>query len=208
MSRLINDLIRNGYLKTDAIIEAFSEIERVEFVPKDLEIASNINIPLPIGFGQTIPQPLTMAFMLELLDPGKGNHILDVGSGSGWSTALLAHIVGEKGRVTAMEIIEKLCEVGKKNVDKFGYIKKGIVEIHCMNAQDGWEKNAPYDRIFVSAVLEEIPISFKNQLAVGGKMVVPIRNAIIYLEKRGEFDFYKETFSGFSFVPFITKSKK
>lgn len=208
MSRLVNDLIRNGYLRSDKIIDAFSAIRRTEFVPNDLQSQADVNIPLPIGHGQTISQPLTVAFMLELLDPQSGNNILDVGSGSGWTTALLAFIVGGKGRVTGVEVIDELCKKGQENVGKFDFIKKGIVEIHCQSAEKGFEKNAPYDRILVSASAQEIPEEFKKQLVVGGKMVMPIRNEIWYIEKKSSADFKIEKFGGFAFVPFISKKQR
>ncbi len=92
MSKLVNELIRQGYLKTDLLIEAFSEISRVEFVPHELEKEAEANVALPIGYGQTISQPLTVALMMELLDPQRGQNVLDIGSGSGWTTALLCYI--------------------------------------------------------------------------------------------------------------------
>jgi protein-L-isoaspartate(D-aspartate) O-methyltransferase len=206
MSRLINDLIKKGYLKSDSIIDAFSRIRRQEFIPEDLAMAADVDIPLPIGYGQTISQPLTVAFMLELLDPQPGQRILDVGSGSGWTTALLANIVGEKGHVTGIERIPELCKEGKRNVNKFGFIKKGTVEIHCKDGREGFEKNSPYDRILVSAFAEEVPTCLKEQMVIGGKMVIPIYNAIQYIEKRGKDDFYREEFKGFSFVPLVEES--
>lgn len=207
MSRLVNNLIESGYLRSDDIISAFFNIHRVEFIPDDLVSQSEANIPLPVGYGQTISQPLTVAFMMELLEPEKNQNILDVGSGSGWTTALLAYIVGEKGRVTAMEKIKELCEMGEKNVNKFGFVKKGIVEFYCESAEKGFEKNAPYDRILVSASVDEIPLALKEQLAIGGKMVIPVRNSIWYVEKKGENDFGIEKFPGFSFVPFMQDYK-
>lgn len=206
MSRLVHDLIRNGYLRSDAIINAFSKINRMEFVPEDLEREAEKNIPLPIGFGQTISQPLTVAVMFELLDPQAGQNILDVGSGSGWTTAMLSEIVGGGGKVTALERIKELCEIGKANVDKYGFIEKGIAEIHCGNGSKGWQRSAPFDRILVSAAADEVPAALKEQLKVGGKMVIPVHNNIWYLEKRGEDDFYKEEYRGFAFVPLIQNS--
>jgi len=203
MGRLANDLIKNGYLRSDAIIDAFFNIHRIEFIPEDLAAQAEANIPLPIGYGQTISQPLTVAFMLELLDPKQGHNILDAGSGSGWTTGLLAYIVGEQGRVTSLEIIKELCEIGKKNVNKFGFVKKGIAEFYCESAEKGFKKNAPYDRILVSASADEIPLALKKQLVIGGKMVIPIMNGIWYIEKRGEDDFHIEKFPGFVFVPFV-----
>lgn len=207
MSRLVNELMRNGYLKSDTVISAFAAISRIEFVCEDLADAAEKNIPLPIGYGQTISQPLTVAFMLELLDVHPDQRILDIGSGSGWTTALLSHIVGEKGKVVGIEVIKELCEFGIKNVEKFGFIQKGIAEIHCIPGNEGFIKHAPYDRILVSAVVDEIPAAFKNQLKVGGKMVIPVHNAIWYVEKKGEDDFYIEKFPGFAFVPFVENSR-
>ena len=151
MSKLINSLIKQGYLKSDILIEAFFNVERKEFLPQELEDQAEANIALPIGYGQTISQPLTVAFMLELLNPQAGQKILDVGSGSGWTTALLAFVVGEKGKVVALERIKELVEFGKKNVQKFSFYKKGIVEFYEADGTKGFPQEAPFDRILVSA---------------------------------------------------------
>jgi len=205
MNRLVNDLIRKGYLVTDNVIDAFSKIPRDEFIPRDLKAQAEANIALPIGYGQTISQPLTVAFMLELLDIKNDQNILDVGAGSGWTTALLAHAVGDAGSIIAVEVIPELCKQGEKNVNKFSSIKKGIVQFYCQSAENGFEKNAPFDRILVSAAAVEIPAAFKDQLKVGGKLVIPIRNEIWFVEKKSQDDFKIEKFAGFSFVPFIEK---
>lgn len=206
MNRLTNDLMRDGYLQTIAIIEAFANIDRVEFVLPEMYFEANANIPLPIGYGQTISQPATVATMLELLDPRPGHKILDIGSGSGWTTALLSHIVEKKGKIIALERIKDLCDFGKKNVMKFNFIKRGIAEFYNMDGVKGYPARAPYDRILVSASVKEIPQKLKDQLAIGGKMVIPVYNHLNYLEKRGENDFYEEKYPGFSFVPLIDKS--
>jgi protein-L-isoaspartate(D-aspartate) O-methyltransferase len=205
MSKLTNDLIRFGYLETDAIIEAFERINRIEFVRKEMELQANVDVALPIGCGQTISQPLVVVFMLELLDPQEGQKIMDVGSGSGWTTALLSDIVGQKGKIISLEIIEELLKVGEKNVDKFGFVKNGIAEFYNVDGNDGFPTQAPYDRILVSASAAcKIPPALKEQLAVGGKMVLPVQNSIVYIEKISKDNFFEEKFPGFTFVPLIS----
>ena len=99
MKYLIKELMAEGILKTPSIIEAFEKVDRKDFVPEELKDKAYLNTPLPIGYGQTISQPLTVAFMLELLQPQAGDKVLEIGSGSGWQTALLAHMVsGGNGR--------------------------------------------------------------------------------------------------------------
>ena len=90
---LVDSLIREGWLKTPRIIEAFRKVKRIDFLPEDMKDLAELNEALPIGSGQTISQPLVVAFMLELLQPQKREKILDIGSGSGWTSALLAYIV-------------------------------------------------------------------------------------------------------------------
>jgi protein-L-isoaspartate(D-aspartate) O-methyltransferase len=203
MSRLVNNLMRYGYLKSDAVIDAFSEMSRIEFIPDNLASEADADVALPIGYGQTISQPRTVAIMFELLQPQKGQTILDVGSGSGWTSALLGYIVGEKGKVVAIERSHELFEFGKNNIEKFGYVSKGIVECCEGDGYAGNDTYAPYDRILVSAMVDDVPEALKKQLKVGGMMVIPVHNDIWYLEKRGEDDFYKEEFPGFAFVPLV-----
>jgi len=197
--------MKDGYLRTDLIIEAFAFVKRIEFVPSDMDLQADIDMPLPVGCGQTISQPTTVAIMLELLDPHPKHKILDVGSGSGWTTALLSHIVGKEGKVIALETIKELCDLGRKNTDKFGFVKEGIAEFYNMDGSSGNEARAPYDRILVSATANEVPEKLSSQLKIGGKLVMPVKNCLYYMEKIRENDFYEEEYPGFSFVPLVTK---
>ncbi|MDI6891347.1 MAG: class I SAM-dependent methyltransferase, partial [Thermodesulfovibrionales bacterium] len=128
-------------------------------------------------------QPLVVAFMLEQLEPKEGDKILDIGSGSGWTTALLAHIVSQKGnpkseirnpkqiqngKVIAMEVIPELKEFGEKNVAKYNFIKKGLVEFILADGSKGYKKEAPFDKILVSATAEKFFPDWKEQLKIGG----------------------------------------
>jgi protein-L-isoaspartate(D-aspartate) O-methyltransferase len=202
---LINDLIEQGWLKTDRIIKAFKEVKREDFVPEDIKNLSEINEALPIGFGQTISQPLVVAFMLEKLEPKPGDKILDIGSGSGWTSALLASIVGDKGKVIGMEIIPELREFGYKNASGYNFIKNGILNFVCDDGRNGYLKEAPYDAILCSAGTDNVPHALENQLKIGGKIVIPINNSICVFTKTSENNFEKQEYPGFVFVPLVSK---
>ena len=228
MEYLINQLIQEGYLKTPRIIEAFKKIKREDFVPESLKNEADINAPLPIGYGATISQPLTVAFMMELLQPMPGDKILDIGSGSGWQTALLAYCVshqGKQGKIFAIERIPELLEFGKKNVAKYNFLaphrtsgassgagmEKGIVEFICADGSKGYPNIAAcpelvegFDKIIAAASAEDIPIAWKEQLKIGGRLVTPVKSSIWLLIKKGEDKFEQKEFPGFAFVPLIS----
>ena len=214
---LIDDLIKEGWLETPRIIEAFKKIKREDFIPGEMKGDSELNEPLSIGFDQTISQPLTVAFMLEKLQPEPGDKILDVGSGSGWTTALLADIVSQKensksqmpnsknGKIIGVEIIPELVEFGRNNVSKYNYIKKGVAEIILGDGSMGYDKEAPYDKILASASATELPKEWKRQLKIGGKIVAPIGSSIWLFVKKGDNEFDEREFPGFVFVPLISR---
>lgn len=182
-SSLVQELINSGVLKTPLIVSAFEKIDRKEFVPESFLKEVYEDYPLPIGFGQTISQPWTVAFMLELLQPQPGEKILDIGSGSGYTTALIAYIVSNKGnpksesliskqipniklqkregRVIALEVIPELCEFGRNNCEKYGstplttggFVSGGVAKFFCQDGNLGLEEYSPYDKILVSAAL-------------------------------------------------------
>ncbi len=204
--KLIDSLIQDGWLKTPKIIGAFREIKRADFMPEDMRNLAELNEALPIGYSQTISQPLTVAFMLEQLQPESGDNILDVGSGSGWTTALLAQVVGEKGKVIAIEIVPELKEFGEKNVAKYNFIEKGLVEFICADGSKGYKKEAPFDKILASAAVQgKIPQAWKEQLKIGGRIVAPIGSSIWVLIKKSKKEFEEIEHPGFAFVPLIQK---
>ena len=206
---LVDSLIKEGWLKTPRIIDAFKEIKRADFMTKETKNLAELNEALPINYGQTISQPLTVAFMLEQLQPEPGNKILDIGSGSGWTSALLSYIVSQKsksetqGKIIAIEIIPELKEFGQKNVAKYNFVEKGIAEFICADGSKGYKKEAPYDRVLVSASAEEVPQAWKEQLKIGGRIVAPIKNSIRTLIKKSEKDFQEIEHPGFVFVPLV-----
>jgi protein-L-isoaspartate(D-aspartate) O-methyltransferase len=202
---LIDSLIKDGWLKTPRIIDAFRKIKREDFMTDDIKHLAEVNQAISIGFEQTISQPLTVAFMLEKLQPQKGDKILDVGSGSGWTSALLAHCVGKNGKVIAMEIIPELKKFGEKNATKYDFIEKGILEFICADATRGYKKEAPYDKILVSASAKKLPKALKNQLRIKGRIVAPIKSSIWLFIKKSENNFEEHEYPGFVFVPLVSK---
>ena len=205
---LVDDLIEIGYLKTPAIIEAFRKIKRRDFLVSGSEEKAEINAPVSIGFGQTISQPATVAFMFELLEPKPGEKILDVGSGSGWTCGLLAQIVGEEGKVYGIERIKELKKMAEENISKYDFIKNGIVQIFCSDGSKGLPDLAPFDKIIVAAATEEIPGALMKQLKIGGRLVIPVGKQfesqdMVVIERIGENEFKKKIFPGFIFVPLV-----
>lgn len=184
----------------DNIENAFEKVNRAYFVPIEFSSDANLDIPLPIGYGQTVSQPSTVRLMFEWLGAGPGDKVLDVGSGSGWTTALLSNIVGEKGSVFAVERIPELLMLGKLNNKRAGNRK---ARFFPATKQYGLEKYAPYDRILVSAAAQRMPQGLKKQLKVGGKMVIPIKNDILEITRTKENSYLTATHPGFSFVPLI-----
>jgi len=184
----------------DLVNQAFKSIHRVDFVPEDLKDQAGINTPLPIGFNQTNSQPTTVRLMMEWLGTQPGEKVLDIGSGSGWTTALLASMIGPKGTVFAVERIPELVEFGRENCKKVG-----IQNVRFFQAGKGYglPQYAPYDRILVSAAAQNLPEELLSQLKVGGKLVVPVRNDIFEITKTSDSTFESKTHSGFVFVPLI-----
>lgn len=200
MTRLVNKLIHDGYLKTDRIIKAFQKVNRADFLPKELEFDAEADVPLPIGYGQTISQPATVAFMLELLQPQNNDKILDIGAGSGWQTALLCELVGPKGRVFSIERIKELKEFGEKNVKKYNYKN---VKFMLGDGYKGLKKYAPFDKIIVAAESLELSPAWKEQLKINGRIVAPLKQNLAIADKISNDEFKIKEYPGFLFVPLI-----
>ncbi len=205
MANLIDYLTEEGYLNTKAIINAFKVVKRRDFVPEEIKDLAELDSPLSIGYGQTISQPLVVAFMLELLQPKPGEEILDIGSGSGWTSALMAQIVGERGKVIAIEIIPQLAKFGRKNISRYNFIKKGIVKIVCGDGSIGFVGEAPFDKILASASAKKLPSAWKQQLKVGGRIVASIKDSIWVFEKKPNGQFKEKEYPGFVFVPLVSQ---
>ena len=221
MEELIRELKQQGVLKSPYVEAAFRAIDRRDFVrPKHLAEAY-ANYPLDIGGGQTISQPYTVAFMLDLLDPRPGEKILDIGTGSGWTTALLAYIVSqtekqearstkhESGKVYAAERIPELYQFGKTNVAKYNFLKRRVVKFFSHDGTAGLPAYAPFDKIIASAAAgRDIPTAWRDELAVGGSMVAPVGGSIWHYRKIAPERWEEREYAGFAFVPLVGDRKK
>jgi len=200
---LIHELSSGGYLRSPLLVAAFQTADRAAFVPPEYKTEAYGNYPLPLGHGQTISQPLTVAFMLELLEPKAGEKVLDVGCGSGWQTALLAVAVGENGHVVAIERIPELAALARTNLAPFGFIEKGSVKVLEGDGSLGCPAEAPFDKIIAGASAKEIPDAWKAETKVGGRIVAPVGETVVVLDKVGAEEWKERRYPGFVFVPLV-----
>ena len=206
----MDNLVRDGFLETPSIISAFEKISRKDFLIDFAQNKDEDNEPISIGFGQVVSQPSTVAFMFELLQPKKGDIVLDVGSGSGYTVALFSQIVGDDGKVFGIEMIEELKEFGEKNVrQNYNFIGRGIAEFVTTDGSKGLSKKAPFDIIYVESAALEVPQELLDQLAPGGRMILPkgeYCHEICLYTKTKDGAINETKFPGFSFVPLISNN--
>jgi protein-L-isoaspartate(D-aspartate) O-methyltransferase len=207
---LQKELITEGYLHSTALIEAFGIVDRIHFVPANRKDEAYGNYPLPIGHGQTISQPLTVAFMLELLEPKAGDSVLEIGAGSGWQTALLSVLVGgtvgeaqKSGKVVAIERHAELAALAERNIAAADIPTRKNIHFMVNDGTKGALTEGPFDRVIAAAAAERIPDAWKEQVKIGGCIVAPLRESIVVLKKTTHDTFETKQYFGFSFVPLI-----
>jgi len=163
-----------------SVDRAFAAVPRENFLPPTSRGAAHLDEPVELWAGQTCSQPTTVHRMLTLLAPERGDRVLDVGSGSGWTTALLAQLVGPSGAVVGVEVLDDLTDWGAQNL---AGASMPWARIHrALPDQLGWPPGAPFDRILVSAGAEELPEELTDQLAEGGRMVIPVHGAMTVVD--------------------------
>ncbi|MEM0358536.1 MAG: protein-L-isoaspartate(D-aspartate) O-methyltransferase [Candidatus Hadarchaeales archaeon] len=204
--RMVEELIRWGYLRTPSIIEAFRKVPREEFVPPSFRKHAYEDHPLSIGYGQTISAPSMIALMLESLKVERGQRVLEVGTGSGYNAALLAELVGREGKVVSIERIPALASFGRENLRKTGY---EWVEVVVGDGTCGYPPGAPWDRILITACSPGFPPPLLEQLKVGGRMGAPVghfyASQVWKVAEKTERGIEVENYSPCSFVPLLGK---
>ena len=155
-------------VQNKSVLEAMRRVLRHEFVPDRYKSQSYVDMPLPIGYDQTISQPYIVAYMTELLDPKKEHKVLEVGTGSGYQAAVLAELVKH---VYTIEIIKELGESAEERLKRLEYKN---VTVKIGDGYFGWEEHGPYDAIIVTAAPDHIPPLLLHQLKPGGKLVIPV----------------------------------
>ncbi len=200
--QLLAELKAQNVLNNQKIADAFETIARADFVLPQYADAAYENHPLPIGFGQTISQPYTVAFMLQLLDVKEGERILEIGAGSGWQTALLSCLAGSRGKIYAMERIGELKNLAEQNLRKHPGLGR---RIHLMQGDGslGCAAAAPFDKIVAAAAAREIPAAWKEQLKIGGRIVAPVKDSIVAVDKLSRDEYCTAEHWGFAFVPLV-----
>ena len=167
-------------MAADRVGEAFAAVPREWFLPRDQRRRAAYDGPIDIGHGQTNSQPRTVEAMLRLLEVRAGDRVLDVGSGSGWTTGLLAHLTGPEGSVLGLELVPELVGTGRENL-AHGDWPWARIEPAAPGTY-GDPDGAPYDRILVSAEARELPAALVAQLAPAGRLVVPVAGEMLLIE--------------------------
>tara|TARA_B100001750_G_scaffold221701_1_gene210494 strand:+ start:28 stop:645 length:618 start_codon:yes stop_codon:yes gene_type:complete len=197
---VVNQLINRGIIDT-ALLDAMYSVPRHRFVSRIYRTMAYTDNPLPIGHGQTISQPYIVGLMTELLKVNRKHKVLEIGTGCGYQTAILS-ILSKK--VITLEVLISLSKISSERLTNLGYKN---IDFHCADGKYGWFKEAPYDRILVSAAPKTIPEVLIEQLAPNGYMVIPVGSLydqfihIITKNKNGDVHIKKST--PVRFVPLV-----
>ena len=166
--RMVDEQLRPRGIQNNSVLKAMEKVPRHKFVPEPLRNKAYADHPLPIGLDQTISQPLIVAYMSEMADISKYEKVLEIGTGSGYQAAILGELAKE---VYTIEILPELAERAGKILNELGYKN---VFVKAGNGYLGWPERAPFDAIVVTAAPDEVPKALVEQLAVNGRMVIPV----------------------------------
>ncbi len=195
------DLLVRG-IRDSAVLAAMREIPREEFVVEGMRELAYEDGPLPISEGQTISQPYIVAYMTEALELSNTDHVLEIGTGSGYAAAVLSRIAAI---VYSVERLEGLAQSARNRLKMLGYTN---IVVHVGDGTLGWPDHAPYDAIVVTAGAPKVPKPLLDQLVIGGRLVIPVGMSsylqnLVRIRRIGEHDFRTEELCGVRFVPLI-----
>ncbi len=201
--RMVEEQLRSHGISDRRVLDAMGRVPREEFVPADLRYAAYEDGPLPIGFGQTISQPFTVALMCEALLLTGSEKVLEIGAGSGYSAGILSLLTRS---VFSVERIPALADTARARLARLGYANVRVV---TADGTLGLPAEAPFDAIVVTAGAEALPDAYVRQLQPGGRIVIPIGsyryNQTMYRFTRLPEELRVETLGGFAFVPLVGK---
>ena len=194
-------------VKDSAVLQAMRRVPRHVFIPEELQTFAYENRPLPIGYNQTISQPIIVAHMTELLELVKGHKVLEIGTGSGYQAAILAELCD---RVYSMEIIRPLGEAATVLLRELGYHQ---IKVRIGNGYEGWPEQAPFDRMIVTCAPDNIPEALLDQLAAGGRLIIPVGSPqqtqyLVLVQKNKKGRIIREKQYPVRFVPMTGDTKK
>lgn len=198
MKELLAQLRQQG-IHDERLLEALSQVPRECFVDEALSHKAYDNIPLPIGYGQTISQPYIVAKMTALLDISANDHVLEIGTGSGYQTAVLAHLASH---VYSVERVKSLQWTAKR---RFKQLDLHNISTRHGDGWEGWQSKGPFDAIIVTAAPSEIPSKLLEQLKEGGRLVLPVGDqdqALKLITRRGN-DYHSNVIEKVRFVPLV-----
>ena len=202
LDALIDIMKNTGFLTDSRVESAIRKVPRDNFVPDSLKNRAYENEPIHLMEKQTISQPSVVSRMTEWLDLKEGQKVLEIGSGSGWQSAILAKIVGN-GKIFTVERHSKLASFAKKNLEKLG-VKN--VKIILGDGRLGLAKESPFDRIMITAACREVPQALLDQLSLGGLLIAPVGEdiqSLILLRKTPEGIVEIKSQKGYVFVPLV-----
>lgn len=204
---LVEKLFNQGYIKTTKVKKAMLKIPREEFMPPENSLYAYVDRPFPIGKGQTISAPHMVGIIAEKLELHERMNILEIGTGWGYNAAVVAEIVGKKGHVYTIERIPTLAEKARDNLKKTGYSDR--ITVIEGDGTLGYPDKAPYDRIYGTASTPKIPEPLKEQLKIGGKLIIPIGSdyfqELVSIQRISNDEYRTINLGGVVFVPMIGK---
>jgi protein-L-isoaspartate(D-aspartate) O-methyltransferase len=195
---MVEKQIRNRGVADERVLDAMLRVPRQQFVPDGLQHVAYADYPQPIGHGQTISQPYIVALMTEQAKPKPDSRALDIGTGSGYQAAVLSLLCKE---VYSIEIVEPLAKSASERLANLGYHN---VQVRAGDGYRGWPEHAPFDVIIVAAAPDHVPQPLIDQLAIGGRLVIPVgeyHQKLILIEKQQDGTVREITLAGVAFVP-------